>query len=81
MHSTCLIQFKIGVSVCQGDSGGGWVHSETVNGKKIHYLRGLVSTGVNKDGSCDTNKYTTFTNILHYDKFISDNEARERPSI
>lgn len=69
------------MSVCQGDSGGGWVHAEVESMKKIYYLRGIVSTGVNKDSSCDSNKYTTFTNVLHYDKFIMKHEALQQPTI
>lgn len=77
----CAGYLNQGISVCEGDSGGGWVHAKVENGRKIHYLRGIVSTGVNKDNSCDNNKYSTFTNILHYDEFISGHEAHNRPTL
>lgn len=77
----CAGHLNMGIGVCAGDSGGGLVFSQTVNGKKKYFLRGVVSTGVRKDGSCDTDKYATFTNILHYDDFIFEHDTRNRPEI
>lgn len=77
----CAGYLNLNIGVCSGDSGGGLVFPQTVNGKKKYFLRGIVSTGVRKDGSCDTNKYSTFTNILHYDDFIIDHATRNRPEI
>lgn len=68
-----------GSSVCQGDSGAGLVIARIVNGKKRFYLKGIVSAGANKNGSCDNNKYTTFTNIANYSEFIMLNEIPHRP--
>lgn len=59
-----------GVSVCQGDSGGGLVFPNTVGSSTKYYLRGIVSTGGNKAGSCDNDKYTTFTNVAYYSALI-----------
>lgn len=50
-------------SVCKGDSGGGLMTWETVNLTRKYYLRGVVSSGTNKDSSCDPNMYTVFTNV------------------
>lgn len=70
----------IGVSVCQGDSGGGLVFPKVINGRTLYYLRGIVSTGPNKGSSCDNNKYTTFTNTAHFADFIFRYEFEHRPS-
>lgn len=75
----CAGHLRSGVSVCQGDSGGGLVFPQDVRGRKKFYLRGIVSTGPNKVGSCDSNLYTTFTNILYYEKLIATYETRYRP--
>lgn len=77
----CAGYLNMNVSVCMGDSGGGLVFPINDFGRKIFYLRGIVSTGVqNKvDYGCDSNKYATFTNILYYDSFLAENEASNRP--
>lgn len=69
-----------GVSVCQGDSGGGLAFSKMVNGRTIFYLRGIVSTGPNKGSSCDNDKYATFVNTAHFSDFIFRHEFENRPS-
>lgn len=71
--------YLTGLSVCQGDSGAGLLFEQNINGKKKFYLRGIVSTGTNKDGSCDNNKYTTFTNVAHFIEFIKSYEIPYRP--
>lgn len=68
-----------GVGVCQGDSGGGLVFPQKVKGRDKFFLRGIVSTGPSKQGSCDSDKYTTFTNILYHEKLIALYEPRYRP--
>lgn len=67
------------VGVCQGDSGGGLVFPLTENGRTKFYLRGIVSTGAKKHDSCDSDKYTMFTNIAYYDQFISTYAVRYHP--
>lgn len=57
--------YLLGVGVCRGDSGGGLVFPKIVNGKTVYYLRGIVSAGQNKGGSCDSDRYAVFTNIAH----------------
>lgn len=69
----------LGVGVCQGDSGGGLVFPEVINSRTRYNLRGIVSTGPNKAGSCDSDLFTTFTNILYYEKLIQLYETRYRP--
>lgn len=56
------------ITVCGGDSGGGFI--TTVNGTKgsVHYLRGVVSTG-NK-APCIRSFLTTFTNVAYHSDFI-----------
>jgi secreted trypsin-like serine protease len=49
-----------GTGVCSGDSGGGLV----VNVNGVFYLRGIVSSSLIKDFSCDVSNYAVFTNIL-----------------
>lgn len=71
----------LGQSVCQGDSGGGLVISEKLRGEDIYYLRGVVSNGPSKDGSCDNDQVSTFTNIQFFINLIDDVEARHRPNI
>lgn len=67
-----------GVSVCQGDSGGGLVFPKTVNGRVVYFLRGIVSIGPSKGNSCDNNKYTTFTNTAHFSDFVFRYEFENR---
>lgn len=71
--------YLTGRSVCQGDSGAGLVFDRLVNGKKRFYLRGIVSIGANRDGSCDNDKYTTFTNVANFTRFIKYYEIPHRP--
>lgn len=69
--------YLTGMSVCQGDSGGGYVIPEG----NVYYLRGIVSTGVNKEGSCDNDKYATFTNIAYYTDLIRKHYVEYQPSL
>ncbi|XP_055325237.1 modular serine protease-like isoform X1 [Sitodiplosis mosellana] len=75
----CAGHLNSNVSVCQGDSGGGLVFSSLENNRKKWYLRGIVSTGANKQDSCDSDKYSTFTNVAYYEPLISTYEPRYRP--
>lgn len=68
-----------GQSVCQGDSGGGIVFSKQIGSDTVYFLRGIVSTGGNKAGSCDNYKYTLFTNIQFHIKMIMFYESHNRP--
>lgn len=71
--------YLTGVSVCQGDSGGGLVFPMTAGGKTTYYLRGIVSTGANKANSCDNDKYTTFLNVAFYTDFIQQYDVQYQP--
>lgn len=62
-----------------GDSGGGLAFPSQENGREVWYLRGIVSTGASKQDSCDSDKYSTFTNILYYEPLITTYEPRYRP--
>lgn len=62
-----------------GDSGGGLVFPADEGNRKKWYIRGIVSTGANKQDSCDSDKYTTFTNILYYEPLVATYEPRYRP--
>lgn len=68
----CAGLLNSNVSVCQGDSGGGLVFPKEERNRKVYYLRGIVSTGPKLQNSCDSDQYTTFLNILYYEKMISD---------
>lgn len=72
--------YLTGVSVCQGDSGGGLVFPKVVGEKTLYYIRGIVSTGANKANSCDSDKYTTFTNTAFFTEFILRYEVENRPT-
>lgn len=75
----CAGYTNSGLSVCEGDSGGGLVFPKDIGGTTTYFLRGIVSTGANKQGSCDTDKYTTFTNIQFYLKMILADLTTNRP--
>lgn len=76
----CAGYLNQNISVCQGDSGGGLVFPKTEDGRKKFYLRGIVSTGVlSMESSCDSNKYTTFTNIAYFDQMIATYTSQYRP--
>lgn len=55
-----------GTGVCHGDSGGGLF----INVDGINYLRGIVSSGIIKDGSCDVYKNAVYTDILKFTEWI-----------
>lgn len=75
----CAGFVNINVSVCKGDSGGGLVFDRKEGQRKKYYIRGIVSTGPAKDFSCDSNRYTTFTNILFHRELITKHEPTNRP--
>lgn len=66
-------------TVFTGDSGGGLVFNKTENGRVKWYLRGIVSVGARKRESCDSDKYTTFTNVAYHERLILANEPNYRP--
>lgn len=70
-----------GVSVCEGDSGGGMVFAETMGKKTIYYLRGIVSTGVRSQGSCDNFRYATFTNVAKYTELLKQHFLEHEPKL
>lgn len=69
----CAGSKNLNVGVCQGDSGGGLAFPLTLNGRQKFYIRGIVSTGASLSDSCDSNKYTTFTNVNYFEPFIRSN--------
>lgn len=71
--------YVTGASVCQGDSGGGLVFPKTVGLKTQYTIRGIVSVGGNKAGSCDSEKFTTFTNVAFYMDFINAHISKFEP--
>lgn len=60
-------------------AGGGLVFPHTVRQKTTYILRGIVSTGGNKDGSCDNDKYTTFTNVAFHMDFVNTHISKYEP--
>lgn len=67
----CAGHWKLNISACQGDSGGGLVFPKTINGSRRYFLRGVVSVGSNAlINRCDSSKYTTFTNVIYHDKLV-----------
>lgn len=71
MDTFCAGYSNMNISTCQGDNGGGLVIPEMMNGSKRYFLRGIVTVGPSFMASCDTSKYSTFTNVLYHHKFIS----------
>lgn len=62
--------FTTGASVCNGDSGGGFVFPKEFKSGTVYYLRGLVSAGPKAAFGCDSSQYATFTNIQYYSDLI-----------
>ncbi|XP_053693691.1 uncharacterized protein LOC128741727 [Sabethes cyaneus] len=60
-----------GNSVCNGDSGGGLVFVENLR----YYLRGIVSISAQKRNQlmCDPNRYSVFTDVSKFLKWIRKN--------
>lgn len=56
-----------GNGVCAGDSGGGIM----IKINDVYYLRGIVSSSLVRDGSCDLKNYAIFTNVLKYQAWIN----------
>lgn len=73
--------YLTGIGVCSGDSGGGLVFPKRINDKTVYYLRGIVSTGQNKGGSCDKDAYSLFTNTAYFWDLIEHHIIANRPTI
>jgi secreted trypsin-like serine protease len=63
------VDLSSGKNVCPGDSGGGFVVLDSKTDR--HFLWGIVSHGIKKQGvedvqKCDENFVTTFTNIQYF---------------
>jgi len=58
-----------GTGVCTGDSGGGLF----VSYNNVFYLRGLVSSSLSDAYiGCDVNKYSIYTNVTRFIKWINN---------
>ena len=62
---------------CRGDSGGGLLVAQMVDGEERYFLQGVVSNS-RPTLTCDTTFYTLFTNVQFYKEFL--NEGIERVS-
>jgi secreted trypsin-like serine protease len=58
--------YRNGTGVCNGDSGGGLV----IQSNNVFYLRGIVSSSLIRDFSCDLQNYSIFTNVLKFKDWI-----------
>jgi hypothetical protein len=58
--------YRGGTGVCNGDSGGGLV----IQLNNVFYLRGIVSSSLIRDFSCDLENYSIFTNVLKFKNWI-----------
>lgn len=74
----CAGFYEMSIGVCEGDSGGGLVLKDTDD---RYYVRGIVSLGSEKQGSCDVDKYTTFTNVQKHMELISPLYNQYQPSL
>lgn len=59
-----------GKALCKGDSGGGLAFSTYDKGVERYYLRGIVSTASTNENLCNTNTFTTFTQVSKHEHFI-----------
>lgn len=57
----------------------GLVFPKAVGSSTVYFLRGIVSTGGNKGGSCDNDKYTLFTNVQYHIEMVQYYETQNRP--
>lgn len=55
-----------GTGVCLGDSGGGLIIKHS--GK--YYLRGIISSSLRRDDSCDVDAHAVYTDVLKYKNWI-----------
>lgn len=65
-----LHSFFSGIGVCEGDSGGGLVFRKTDLHRNRYYLRGIVSTAPQVNGSCNEYKYAFYTKVSTYLNYI-----------
>lgn len=64
----------------KGDSGGSLSISQTLGGKSIYFLHGIVSNGKTTTEGCDLGFFTVFTNVQEYASLIK-NALRDYPSV
>lgn len=57
-----------GSGVCHGDSGGGLFLN--ING--VYYLKGIVSSSLLKDESCDVSRNAVYTNVIKFKSWIEE---------
>ncbi|XP_030034023.2 modular serine protease [Manduca sexta] len=62
--------YKNGTAVCRGDSGGGLVLPEVVDGIEWYFLRGVISTSPTSAGLCNIYTWSTFTHLLQHEHFV-----------
>lgn len=70
-----------GSSIFNSDSGGGLVFERIENQEATYYIRGLVSLGVQSEGTCDSYKYSTYTKISSHMTFIRESITLSQTSI
>lgn len=58
-----------GENPCKGDSGGGFV----LKSGNRWFIRGIVSSGLIRDNSCDVSKATVFTDVAKFMHWIRTN--------
>jgi hypothetical protein len=66
--------YRNGTGVCSGDSGGGLA----IKINNVFYLRGIVSSSLIRDFSCDLENYSIFTNVLKFKDWIKNIESDEK---
>ena len=55
-----------GTGVCHGDNGGGL----SIKVDSVFYFRGIVSSGLHDEISCDVSKFAIFTDVLKFKPWI-----------
>lgn len=75
----CAGHLNGGVGACASDAGGGLVFPRMADGHTKFYLRGILSNRKSREGHCDVDEYSFYTNILYYERLITLYESRYRP--
>lgn len=62
-----------GSGICHGDSGGGLF----IKSSGIYYFKGIVSSSLLKDDTCDVTNFAVYTNVFKFKDWIDKNTKEE----
>lgn len=75
----CAGYFNKSISVCDKGSGGGLVLLNDEDDR--HYIYGIVSIGLQREGNCDIQQNTLYTKVASYYEYIDRLLATYEPII